>query len=196
MSVLDYVKGKQSTQDKPIREYENLREYNSDKIRLVHIKIESNDSELIINYNASTPFLVPDGMKMPEAYKTISYVSENIEKTQDFENTSLENVTATCNQLKKYGFKRLNRIKHGHIISVTSPNNEPAKINEIDLYSTIDLFVIEGDFEKFKESNLYDKYVNWFRRGIKKEEIKKLYNIIKLPFPEQNKENNNNDYTL
>jgi putative hydrolase of HD superfamily len=113
---------------------------------------------------AGKPFFLPNEMTSEEAFKVLSYLTDFIEKEPDIEECSLKSVN-TLNgiliELDRFGF-----------ISPIAPVNEK---------NVIDLFTVSG-FNRFKKSEEYNKYFEWYTPNTTKEEVEKIYLKCGLEF--------------
>ena len=103
------------------------------------------------------PFFLPNEMSSEDAFKVLSYLTDFIEKSSDIEECSLKSVKTLSNiliELDRFGFT-----------SPASPVNEK---------NVIDLFTVSG-FNRFKKSEYYDKYFEWYTPNVTKEEVEKIY---------------------
>lgn len=107
------------------------------------------------------PFVMPDHMTEEEGFKTLSYLTDFIEKRDDIDECSFTSVAYLDIILEKYGFKR---------------------VNETDENRITDLFTVNGRFSLFEKSEFYKKYFNWYKDRISKEEIEKIYNKLGMEF--------------
>ncbi len=110
------------------------------------------------------PFELPSGMSREEGFKVLSYLTDFIEKCDYVGVASWKSVEMLDGviDLERFGFKRLNFI--------------PGK-DEV-----IDLFTVSGRIRRFKESEYYSTYFNWYTPNIAKEEVEKIYQNCGLFF--------------
>lgn len=111
----------------------------------------------------SKPFKFPVGMSYEEGFKVLSYLTDFIEKRSDVDVCSLNSVRILNNilYLERFGFKQ---------------------VNEVDESEFTDLFTINGRISLFKNSELYPKYFEWYRKGISKKEVKDIYKKYNMEF--------------
>lgn len=132
-------------------------------------------------YRVSCPFKLPIGMKMDEALKVISYLSEKLENENNIEPASEESVLCVSNNLCKYGFEKIKGKEHGHYHAVSEyiPFMQKETIfsacNEIE--GVVDLFTVDG-FKMFKNTSLNRRYFDWFIEGVTHEEVEEIYSKI------------------
>jgi len=110
------------------------------------------------------PFELPDGMTREEAFKVLSYLTDFIEKRDDIYEASWKSV-GTLNgvlDIERFGFKRL---------EFTPTDDE-----------IIDLFTIDGRIKRFKNSKYYEKYFNWYTKGITLKEVEEIYQKCGMTF--------------
>lgn len=168
-----------------------LDELSADKIRLIYVAIEKYISrfdlkdKLGTTYNSSSPFKLPEGMTMQEAYKVISYISEFVEKTYNKEPASSDSVALTSYTLGSYGFEKIEGFPKGYTHSTEDYVGRGKVIEETTIPATRDLYTVGGDFGQFKKSNLYSKYFNWFVENVSLEEVQAIYDRIGLQLPNQ-----------
>lgn len=110
------------------------------------------------------PFELPNGMSREDGFKVLSYLTDFIEKRDDVDEASWKSVRTLEGviDLERFGFKRLNFV----------PSKE----------EVIDLFTVSGRIRRFKESEYYSMYFNWYTPNIAKEEVEKIYQKCGLVF--------------
>lgn len=110
------------------------------------------------------PFELPNGMSREDGFKVLSYLTDFIEKRDDVDEASWKSVGTLDGviDLERFGFKRLNFV----------PSKE----------EVIDLFTVSGRIRRFKESEYYSTYFNWYTPNIAKEEVEKIYQKCGLVF--------------
>lgn len=171
-----------------------IDELSSDKIRLIYVAIEKYNSRFDLKdklgtiYNSSSPFKLPEGMTMQEAYKVISYISELVERTYNKEPASSDSVALTSHTLGSYGFEKIEGFPKGYSHSTEEYTGRGKVIKETVIPATMDLYTVGGDFNQFKKSNLYSKYFNWFTENVSLQEVQAIYDRIGLQLPEQHTE--------
>lgn len=105
---------------------------------------------------AFDPFTLPEGMTREEAFKVLSYLTDFIERKNGIESCSFSSVK-TLNavlDLERFGFK---------------------KVKEEDESKILDLFTIDGRVALFKLSSMYQRYFEWYSKGISREEVEAIY---------------------
>ena len=109
------------------------------------------------------PFTLPNGMSREDAFKVLSYLTDYIERRDDVDPCSAKSVKILDSvlNLERFGFKKVEE------------NNK----NEI-----IDLFTVTGDLLMFKNSDLYNKYFEWYTENVTKEEVEEIYKNIGIEF--------------
>ena len=161
------------------------------KIRLFYVAIEKFDRYGVNGgkafgktFGVSSPFLLPSNMKLDDAYKVVSYLSEKVEKEEGLEPASEKSVARVSNLLEYYGFDKLYGYSHGHFHGVQDALIPFRKITVENLgfdaycYNVIDLFTVGGNFKLFNKTSLSDRYFEWFTKGITEEEVKEIYKNI------------------
>lgn len=110
------------------------------------------------------PFELPIGMTREDAFKVLSYLTDFIEKRPEVYEASWKSVGTLDSvlNLERFGFKRLD---------FTPIDDE-----------IIDLFTIDGRFKRFKSSEYYEKYFNWYTKGITKKEVEEIYQKCGMTF--------------
>lgn len=136
-------------------EFSNLFNDNRNIYRLHYVKFDD-DKNINCPY---IPFMLPDNMTRGEAFLVISYLNEQIEKDFDFCRGQWYGVTRTNNMLEQYHFKML-------------PEDEVC----VDDITT--LYTADGNFERFRESEFYEDYFEWFTPGVDYDCIKKIYEKV------------------
>ena len=175
---------------------DNNTTLSADKIRLIYVAIEKYNSRLDGRdklgtiYNSSSPFKLPEGMTMQEAYKVISYISELMERTYDKEPASSDSVALTSYALADYGFEKIEGYQKGYSHSTEEYIGKGKSIKETIIPATMDLYTVGGDFAQFKKSNLYKKYFDWFTENVSQEEVQSIYDRIGLQLPNSQNQSN------
>lgn len=157
-------------------------------IRLCFVSLVEYRKGLLYNkvsqtYVYSRPFELPNGMSLSEALKVISYLSEKVENGNNIEPASIESVVMVSKMLDAFGFKKVNGYHHGYSHTTSErPITKKVKTNfpyERDIDGVVDLFTVDGDLELFRNSDLGEKYFNWFIEGVTSEDVKKIYKNTK-----------------
>ncbi len=206
MGIMDFFKRKKATMTpmEILRERANTKKdcncasclqangidvENADKIRLTYVAIEKFNSyfdgqdKFGTTYNVSSPFKLPEGMTLQEAYRVVSYISELVEREYHKEPASNNSVALTSNMLDDYGFVKQEGHPHGYSHTTGDYSRRGKYIEPVPAIETVDLFTVGGDFNEFKKSNLYKQYFEWFTEGVTFEEIQKLYSRLGLELP-------------
>lgn len=112
---------------------------------------------------AFDPFTLPEGMTREEAFKVLSYLTDFIEKREDIELGSFASVKMLNSilYLERFGFK---------------------KVKEEDESKILDLFTINGRVALFKQSSMYQRYFEWYSKGVSREEVEAIYAKHNMPF--------------
>lgn len=141
---------------------------NQNVYRLCHLYYHNinNGSIEALSEGWFKPFLLPFKMDREDAFKVLSYFTDVIENKYNVSEASYESV-ATLNgiiDIETYGFRRLNL--------------ELSKHDE----NVIDLFTISGRILRFKKSEYYPKYFNWYTNGVTLSEVKLIYESCGMEF--------------
>lgn len=112
---------------------------------------------------AFDPFKLPEGMTREEAFKVLSYLTDFIERKDGIESCSFASVKMLNNvlDLERFGFK---------------------KVKEEDESKILDLFTISGRVALFKKSSMYQRYFEWYSKGVSREEVEEIYAKHNMPF--------------
>ena len=112
---------------------------------------------------AFDPFTLPEGMTREEAFKVLSYLTDFIERKDGIESCSFASVKVLNNvlDLERFGFK---------------------KVKEEDESKILDLFTISGRVALFKKSSMYQRYFEWYSKGVSREEVEEIYAKHNMPF--------------
>lgn len=112
---------------------------------------------------AFDPFTLPEGMTREEAFKVLSYLTDFIEKKDGIESYSFFSVKMlnAVLDLERFGFK---------------------KLKEEDESKILDLFTISGRVALFKKSSMYQRYFEWYSKGVSREEVEAIYAKHNMPF--------------
>lgn len=176
----------------------------SSVIRLYYVALEkfsaygTNQAKIGQTHGISNPFKLPDGMNIEDALGVISYLSGKIEKENNLQHACEKSVDLTSKILSDYGFEKIETDKKGHYHAVAEyvplmqikATNFPAckQIN-----GAVDLFTVGGDFKIFKNTDLYERYFNWFKKGITRRDVEAIYKKIGathlLPKPTKQEQN-------
>ena len=162
-------------------------EYKNKAIRLVYIDIDHYISKqlkmsyLDQDYFISSPFELPEGMSLEDAYKVVSYISETTEREEELQPASQASVSLTSAQLENYGFKKQPAKQEGYIHSRRICDDMPKSIRSCcnSVPNVVDLFTV-ANMTNFKKTNLSDRYFEWFTPNVTKEEIEKIYDSLNL----------------
>lgn len=137
------------------------------------------------HYNRCSPYTPPEKMSLNDICKVVSYLSDYIEETFDIEPASQESVVRTSTTLEQFGFTKIPTNDRGYT-HITSDyymgrklirNDKRSPIPAID--GVVDLFTVEG-FDYFKNSDLYERYFNWYEEATSQEEIQAIYDKLGL----------------
>lgn len=84
--------------------------------------------------------------------------------------------------LEDYGFKKVETENKGHFHSVSYYDFQ--KIISADLSpckkikGVVDLFSVDGNFDIFKKSDLYDRSFEWYTEGVTSQEVADIYRNV------------------
>ena len=161
-------------------------------IRMIYVGLKqyrsyTGQESLGEHYNRCSPYIPPEKMSLNDICKVVSYLSDYIEETFDIEPASQESVVKTSTTLEQFGFTKIPTNDRGYT-HITSDyywgkklirNDKRSPIPAID--GVVDLFTVEG-FDHFKNSDLYDRYFNWYEEATTQEEIQSIYDKLGLDF--------------
>ncbi len=99
------------------------------------------------------PFMLPQKMSSQNAFLILSYLIKKIEDDLNLEECSQKAITILNDNLEKFHFKPVYNFS-GNVI---------------------DLFTISGNMNRFKKSEYYTKYFEWFTENIDYETVKNIY---------------------
>ena len=110
------------------------------------------------------PFELPNGMSREDAFKVLSYLTNDIERKKNLEPCSYQSVSSLNEilNLQRLGFKKIGK-----------------NCDEKDI---IDLFTISGRVLLFKESHYYSSYFEWYSENVTLTEVKNIYKKINIEF--------------
>ena len=108
------------------------------------------------------PFKFPKGITREEGFKILSYFTDLIEQLTESKEYSLTSVNMLEDiiSLERFGFEKVNNVDD----------------------NIVDLFTIEGQVKRFKISEYYPKYFNWYKENVSKDEIESIYEKIGIEF--------------
>ena len=110
------------------------------------------------------PFMLPPEMSREDGFKVLSYLTDYIEEKGNMKECSWKSVQ-TLDQvldIERLGFTRVLEDYQGEDV--------------------IDLFTVSGRVKRFMNTPYYQKYFEWYIPGVKKEEVKKIYNSLNMTF--------------
>lgn len=196
MSILDYFKLKKNTTTTPTQilkekaeRSSNIEELknNAKAIRLIYVALENfkrygtNKTLTGITINKSSTFKLPEGMSIEEACSVISYLSKVVEIQPGIAPASSNSVAAVSHKLEDYGFVKLENSPFD--IGYTHKTTEPTRNKRyfhIEQRDTLDLMTVGGDFNLFKNTDLYDRYFNWFNENITRQNVRDIYEKLDI----------------
>lgn len=135
-------------------------------------------------YDCTYPLILPNGMRIEEACKVISFLCENEAKEGENEAFSVENLNKVRVIMEEYGFKRDGLHKSCNTYTIFDYDKEKGiKIRKFPTFEeqiegVHDLFVIGGERTLFDESDWVDRYFDWIEHDVSKEEISQIYQRI------------------
>lgn len=153
-------------------------------IRMIYIAYSkyndysSNEKKLEQTYCVSSPLLIPQGINIEEACKIASYLSEKVERENNLEPACEQSVALTSQILQEYGFMKLKGYNHGHYhVKGKFPRRKTgtALLSSEKINGVVDLITIDGDPIIFKQSEIYNRYFDWFTANVSETEIKYIY---------------------
>ncbi len=164
------------------------------RIRLIYAYFEkferygTKDKKVGQTYEISSIYTAPKDMSFKNIISVISYLSDKVEKENNYNPGSRESVNEVDRILDNFGFKReKSEVLAGHYHMVSDYNKRKIGIipqaQHID--KVIDLFTIGGDFKLFKKTELYKSYFDWYIKNVTKQDFDKIYQNL-----EKNKEQN------
>lgn len=120
------------------------------------------------------PFKLPSGMTKEDAFKVLSYLTDYIEKDNNIAPASFKSVRILNDVLniERLGFKRID----------TNLSSDSSDV--------INLFTISGRIRLFKKHKLYNKYFEWYKEGVTKEEVVEIYKNCNVEFYDLEKVSN------
>ncbi len=146
----------------PIGDQDTYRLYYLNYHRINEYEGNRSNNVGVLDFPLS-PFKLPEGMSREDAFKVLSYLTDDVERQPGIEPFSLKAVK-TLNgilDLERFGFK---------------------KVKEKDEDKILNLFTLTGRILLFKNSKLYPKYFEWYTEGVSKEEVQKIYAKLGIEF--------------
>lgn len=181
---------KKTSFDKSLSSTKSENEYNikTPAIRLFYVAftpfVSYDDGLLKLGqtYGISSPFKCPKGMSIQDACKVVSYLSDMVENENHLEPACEQSIILVSHILEDYGFKKIETENKGLFHWVSYYNSQ--KIISADLSSckkikgVVDLFSVDGNFDTFKKSDLFDRYFEWYTEGITNQKVSEIYKNI------------------
>lgn len=120
------------------------------------------------------PFKLPSGMTKEDAFKVLSYLTDYIEKDNNIAPASFKSVRILDDilNIERLGFKRVD----------TNLSSDSSDV--------INLFTISGRIRLFKKHKLYNKYFEWYKEGVTKEDVVEIYKNCNVEFYDLEKVSN------
>lgn len=130
------------------------------RLRLLHFGTIIDGIKEIVDW-PHTPFLLPEKMSVEEGFLILSYLIRKIEKDLRMPKCAPRAVTILNANLTKYHFR------------ISSNYND-----------TVDLITATGDMKRFKKSEYYAIYFDWFTEDVTFERAKEIFNKYGYDFEE------------
>lgn len=154
-----------SIKDELTNQNSNLK--NNKVYRLRYIKFHNSDyyynsKEFDIIDIPFDLFLIPNNIAQVDGFKILSYLIDLIEKNNNIKKRNIDSVESLNNIIKQKNF----------IFKIINKNVKDDNI--------IDLFVVIGKMELFRNSKYNNKYFEWYTPNVSENEIDKIckkYNI-------------------
>lgn len=153
-------------------------------IRLIYLSYNkytdyaTREKKLGQTYGVSSPMLIPHGINIEEACKIVSYLSEKIERENDLEPACERSVALTSQILQEYGFLKMKGFNHGHYhVTGKFPRRKAgtALLSSEKIDGVVDLITVAGNPILFKQSEIYNRYFDWFTGKVSETEIRYIY---------------------
>lgn len=107
-------------------------------------------------------FMLPEKMSAKEGFLILSYLIRKIEQDLKLEECSPRAVKILNENLAKYHFRYYPVLNH----------------------TIVDLITVDGDMKRFKKSEYYARYFNWFTDDVSFEQAKAIYDKYGYEFEE------------
>lgn len=163
-----------------------LTHYNEDKkaIRIICVDFKKqyeNQEEILQKYiRVSCPLLLPKGMSIDDACKIVSFWQDKVKSDKHLRS---QNIPVLINKvLSRFGFKIIDGYLYGQSKDKDKFDQEQiiqTNINKID--DVLDLICVGGDNELFKQSDLFERYFDWYTPNISFKDIQSIYTDLELP---------------
>lgn len=153
-------------------------------IRLIYLSYNkytdyaTREKKLGQTYGVSSPMLIPHGINIEEACKIVSYLSEKIERENDLEPACERSVALTSQILQEYGFLKMKGYNHGHYhVTGKFPRRKAGTtlLSSEKIDGVVDLITVAGSPILFKQSEIYNRYFDWFTGKVSETEIRYIY---------------------
>lgn len=163
---------------------------NATAIRLVYSAIEdfkrygTNTTLTGVSLFKTSPFQFPEGMTIDEACKVVSFIA-NQTKDPFFSYGTRKDVVLTSQRLTDYGFEPAETplFEQGGYSHQILDKTSTKKHFHQEVNGVLDLFTVGGDFDLFKNTDLYDRYFNWYTEGVSYDEIRAIYERLDIAVP-------------
>ena len=160
-------------------------------IRLCYVAFEKfkrygrDDIKVGKTYGYSNPYRLPLHMSLEDGIKVISYLTEKVEKEKGLSTNSEKCVAEVSKLLSDYGFRKVEGYESGHFHQVADYERVLSTLpvcKKID--GVVDLFTVGGEKSLFMWSELGKRYFKWNKKGIKREQVKDIYDNINMNLDE------------
>ena len=132
----------------------------------------------------SQNFVAPQGMDLPDVCKVASYLKQKTDMEKNLEPTGLESAVALTHSLEQFGFVAEVRYNYANPETTSQKTTKkPAKVYK--------LYTVVGDFNKFRATEMYKEYFEWYTPNVSEEEIKIIYQKIGQTLPPIQNEHEN-----
>lgn len=197
MGLFEYLsnKRKNNLQAQTLIKENDIKDNKIIRLAYIYLEVFRGGTALGATTNFSSPFELPKGMSMEEACKVISYLSEEVEKSDEIEEASSTSVAMVSRILENYGFRKIPLQTHGYHHAVydydairaamrkDSKNINIDECNEIE--GVTDLFTVGGSMKLFQKTNMSHRYFNWFTEGVSRDQVEKVYTKLGIALPER-----------
>jgi len=160
-------------------------------IRLCYVAFEKfkrygrDDVKVGKTYGYSNPYRLPLRMSLEDGIKVVSYLTEKVEKENGLSTNSEKCVAEVSKRLSDYGFRKVEGYESGHFHEVADYERVTSTLpvcKKID--GVVDVFTVGGEKSLFMWSELGKRYFKWNKKGIKREQVKDIYDNINMNLDE------------
>lgn len=161
-----------------------------DKIRLIYVNmskhrnIYTDELKFEQEYVISSPFQIPNGLRLDEAYEMISYITDKIESQYNLEEVSIQSVQYVANLLSDYGFKKLDAKKFNSSEGYFHKTTRITMLSKVkcegvpEIQGIVDLMTVNGDIKCFDKSKMAERYFDWYTENVTDERFDELTNLV------------------